>query len=58
MPATGGSSRPGPFAVFKGPYGLTRMRFYTGARNRVPMMLAGCADNLRRAIAVPAAAPT
>jgi transposase, IS5 family len=43
-----------PFAVFKERYGLRRMRFYTLARNRVQVMLACCAYNLRRAVGIPA----
>jgi IS5 family transposase len=39
-----------PFAVFKERYGLRRMRFYTLARNRVQIVLACCAYNLRRAV--------
>lgn len=39
-----------PFAVFKERYGLRRMRFYTLVRNRVQVMLACCAYNLRRAV--------
>jgi len=46
-----------PFAVFKERYGLRRMRFFSLARNRVAMLLAASAYNLRRAIGVPAAAP-
>lgn len=46
-----------PFAMFKQHYGLRRMRFFTLARNRVQMLLAGCAYNLRRAITATAAAP-
>lgn len=38
-----------PFAVFKERYGLRRMRFYTLVRNRVQIVLACCAYNLRRA---------
>lgn len=38
-----------PFAVFKERYGLRRMRFYTFVRNRVQIVLACCAYNLRRA---------
>lgn len=38
-----------PFACFKLHYGLARMRFFTMARNRTQMFLAGCAYNLRRA---------
>jgi IS5 family transposase len=38
-----------PFAEFKERYGLRRMRFFSRARNRVQMFLAGCAYNLRRA---------
>jgi IS5 family transposase len=45
-----------PFAVFKRHYGMHRMRFFTMARNRVHVMLACCAYNLRRAITVLAAA--
>jgi len=39
-----------PFAVFKEQYGLRRMRFYNLARNRVQVVLACCAYNLRRAV--------
>lgn len=39
-----------PFAVFKERYGLRRMRFYTLTRNRVHVVLACCAYNLRRAV--------
>jgi transposase, IS5 family len=39
-----------PFAVFKERYGLRRMRFYTFTRNRIQMVLACCAYNLRRAV--------
>ncbi len=39
-----------PFAVFKEHYGLRRMRFYTLVRNRVQIVLACCAYNLRRAL--------
>jgi IS5 family transposase len=39
-----------PFAVFKEHYGLRRMRFYTLMRNRMQVMLACCAYNLRRAV--------
>lgn len=46
-----------PFAVFKERYRLRRMRFFTVERNRVAMLLAASAYNLRRATAVPAAAP-
>ena len=45
-----------PFAVFKERYGLRRMRFYTLVRNRVLIVLACCAYNLRRAVG--ALAPT
>jgi IS5 family transposase len=45
-----------PFAVFKQHYGLRRMRFFAMARNRVQVMLACCAYNLRRATTVLAAA--
>jgi transposase, IS5 family len=38
-----------PFAVFKEQYGLRRMRFYNLTRNRVQVVLACCAYNLRRA---------
>jgi len=38
-----------PFSVFKEHYGLRRMRFYTLVRNRVQIVLACCAYNLRRA---------
>jgi IS5 family transposase len=38
-----------PFAVFKEQYGLRRMRFYTFGRNRIQVVLACCAYNLRRA---------
>jgi len=41
-----------PFAVFKERYGLRRVRFFTHARNRVQMFLAGCAYNLRCATTV------
>ena len=41
-----------PFAVFKEHYGLRRMRFFTLARNRVQVLLACCAYNLRRAVTV------
>jgi IS5 family transposase len=39
-----------PFAVFKERYGMRRMRFYTFARNRIQVVLACCAYNLRRAV--------
>lgn len=39
-----------PFAVFKERYGLRRVRFYTLVRNRVHVVLACCAYNLRRAV--------
>ena len=39
-----------PFAVFKERYGLRRMRFYTSTRNRIQVVLACCAYNLRRAV--------
>ena len=39
-----------PFAVFKERYGMRRMRFYKLARNRVQVVLACCAYNLRRAV--------
>lgn len=39
-----------PFAVFKERYGLRRMRFYTMVRNRIHVVLACCAYNLRRAV--------
>ena len=45
-----------PFAVFKEHYGLRRMRFFSAARNRVQVLLACCAYNLRRAVG--ALAPT
>jgi IS5 family transposase len=38
-----------PFAVFKERYGMRRLRFYTGERNRVQVVLACCCYNLRRA---------
>jgi IS5 family transposase len=38
-----------PYAVFKEQYRLRRMRFYSLARNRVQVVLACCAYNLRRA---------
>jgi transposase, IS5 family len=38
-----------PFAVFKQHYGMGRMRFFTMARNRVHLVMACCAYNLRRA---------
>ena len=41
-----------PFAVFKERYGLRRMRFFTLTRNKVHVMLACCAYNLRRAVTV------
>jgi transposase, IS5 family len=41
-----------PFAVFKKHYGMYRMRFFTMARNRVQVILASCAYNLRRAVTV------
>ena len=41
-----------PFAVFKERYGLRRMRFYTFTRNRIQVVLACCAYNLRRAVGV------
>jgi IS5 family transposase len=41
-----------PFAVFKECYGLRRMRFYTLVRNRVQVVLACCAYNLRRTASV------
>jgi len=39
-----------PFAVIKEHYGLRRMRFFTLARNKVHVLLACCAYNLRRAV--------
>jgi IS5 family transposase len=39
-----------PFAVMKERYGLRRMRFYSFARNRVQIVLACCAYNLRRSV--------
>lgn len=39
-----------PFAVFKENYHMRRMRFYTIVRNRVQVVLACCAYNLRRAV--------
>jgi IS5 family transposase len=45
-----------PFAVLKQHYGLRRMRFFALARNRVQVMLACCAYNLRRALTVLATA--
>lgn len=39
-----------PFAVFKERYGLRRMRFFSMARNRVHVILACCAYNLRCAV--------
>lgn len=39
-----------PFAVFKERYGMRRMRFYTLARNRVHVVLACCAYNMRRTL--------
>jgi IS5 family transposase len=41
-----------PFAVFKQHYGLRRMRFFALDRNRVQVVLACCAYNLRRAASV------
>ncbi len=41
-----------PFAVLKEQYGLRRMRFFTQARNHVQVLLACCADDLRRAAGV------
>ena len=41
-----------PFAVLKQHYGFRRMRFFTLARNRVQLLLACCAYNLRRTITV------
>lgn len=41
-----------PFAEFKERYGLRRMRFFNQATNRVQMLLAGCAYNLRRAATI------
>ena len=41
-----------PFAVLKQHYGLRRMRFFALVRNRVQVMLACCAYNLRRAVTV------
>jgi IS5 family transposase len=38
-----------PYAVFKEQYGLRRMRFYNLVRNRIQIVLACCAYNLRRA---------
>lgn len=38
-----------PYAVFKETYGLRRLRFFNFERNRVLIMLACCAYNLRRA---------
>jgi IS5 family transposase len=45
-----------PFAVFKERYGLRRMRFFTLVRNRVQVVLACCAYNLRTAVGAVAAA--
>jgi transposase, IS5 family len=39
-----------PFAVFKERYGMRRMRFYSLVRNRVQVVLACCAYNLRCAV--------
>jgi IS5 family transposase len=39
-----------PYAVFKEHYGLRRMRFFNLERNRVLVVLACCAYNLRRAV--------
>ena len=41
-----------PFAVFKTHYGLRRMRFFSLTRNKVHVILACCAYNLRRAVTV------
>jgi len=41
-----------PFAVLKKHYGLSRMRFFSLVRNRVHVLLACCAYNLRRAATV------
>jgi IS5 family transposase len=41
-----------PFAVLKKHYGLSRLRFFTLARNRAHVTLACCAYNLRRALTV------
>ena len=38
-----------PFAVIKETYGLRRLRFFNFERNRVLIVLACCAYNLRRA---------
>jgi IS5 family transposase len=41
-----------PYAVFKETYGLRRLRFFNFERNRVLIVLACCAYNLRRAAGV------
>jgi transposase, IS5 family len=41
-----------PFAVMKEHYGLRRMRFFSLARNKVHVILACCAYNLRRAATI------
>jgi len=41
-----------PYAVFKETYGLRRLRFFNLARNRVLIVLACCAYNLRRVAGV------
>ena len=38
-----------PFSVFKGNYGMRRMRYFSLQRNRTHVVIAGCAYNLRRA---------
>ncbi|SMX61568.1 transposase (fragment) [Bradyrhizobium sp. ORS 285] len=37
-----------PYAVLKEQYGLRRMRFFNYTRNKVQVVLACCAYNLRR----------
>lgn len=46
-----------PFAVFKERYGLRRLRGFGWAANQVTLMLAACAYNLRRSVAVLAPPP-
>jgi IS5 family transposase len=43
------------YAVFKEYYGLRRLRFFNFERNRVLIVLACCAYNLRRAVGALAA---
>ena len=39
-----------PFAVFKGPYAMRRLRAFSHAANRTHCVLAACAYNLRRSL--------